>query len=141
METIQHKAMEAILQRLTVPKRYAKKVRDSHRASPGILRHLVKRPPPKPAETYRLLKGQSDESLLLLMAGTKSKTVKHRLSAYLTSYQQVQPVLTGTDLKAMGLKPGPQYRKILERLVEARLNGQVTSEAEERELVKQIARL
>lgn len=141
MEVIPHKAVGETLKRLTVPERFAEKVRVGHVASNSILRQLVKRPPPTPAETYRLLSGQADETLLFLMAKTRSEAVKRRLSAYLTTYRQVKPILTGTDLKAMGLKPGPQYKKILQRLLEARLNSQVTSEAEERALVKQIARL
>ncbi len=73
---------------------------------------------------------------LFLMAKTKSEAVKRHVSSYLTGYQQVKPSLTGEDLKAMGLKPGPIYRTILDRLRDARLNGEVKTESEERELVK-----
>ena len=141
MDVIPPKAVGETLKRLTTPERFAEKIRVGHAASNGILRRLMKRPPPTPAETYRLLSGRSAETLLLLMAKTKSESVKRRVSAYLTTYQQTKPVLTGADLKAMGLKPGPQFKKILDCLLDARLNGQVTSEAEERALVKQIARL
>ncbi len=139
MEAIPHKAVGETLARLAVPERFAEKIRAGHAASHHTLRRLMKRPPPTPAETYRLLSGQSDETLLLLMAKTKSEAVKRRLSAYLTSYQQVKPILTGTDLKAMGFKPGPQYKRILDRLLDARLNGQVKTEAEERALVARMA--
>ncbi len=141
MDGVPDKGIEETLARLPVSARRAETIREAHTSLNGILRRLTKRPPPTPAETYRLLKDQSDETLLLLMAKTKSEAARRRLSAYLTSYQQVRPVLTGTDLKAMGLKPGPQFKRILDHLLEARLNGQVTSDAEERELVKQIARL
>ncbi|MBI3604101.1 MAG: CBS domain-containing protein, partial [Nitrospirae bacterium] len=140
MEVIPHKAVGETLTRLAAPERVAEKVRAGHAASHRILRQLVKRPPPSPADTYRLLHGQADETVLLLMAKTKSDAAKRRISAYLTTYQQVKPSLTGVDLKAMGLKPGPQYKKILEKLLEARLNGQVASEAGERELVRRLAR-
>jgi len=30
------------------------------------------------------------------------------------TYQHVKPILTGADLKAMGLKPGPQFKDILD---------------------------
>jgi tRNA nucleotidyltransferase (CCA-adding enzyme) len=52
----------------------------------------------------------------------------------------VKPALTGTDLNAMGLKPGPQFKKILDRLLAARLNGEVKTEAEERQFVQQVGR-
>jgi tRNA nucleotidyltransferase (CCA-adding enzyme) len=70
-----------------------------------------------------------------LMAKSKGDSVKRQVSAFLTTYQQVKPILTGADLKAMGLKPGPKFRHILDRLLDARLNGETKTEAEERQLV------
>ena len=37
------------------------------------------------------------------------------------------------------MKPGPLYRTILARLTEARLDGEVKTDAEERELVKELS--
>jgi tRNA nucleotidyltransferase (CCA-adding enzyme) len=92
----------------------------------------------KPSESYRLLSGLSDEALLGLMAKSKREAVKRQVSAFLTTYQHVKPILTGADLKAMGLKPGPKFKQILDRLLDARLNGEVKTETEERELVQQL---
>ena len=47
----------------------------------------------------------------------------------------------GTDLKAMGLKPGLIYKKLLGCLLEVRLNREIRTKAEERELVKQMAKI
>jgi tRNA nucleotidyltransferase (CCA-adding enzyme) len=76
--------------------------------------------------------------LLILMAKSKGETVKRQVSAFLTTYQHVKPALTGTDLKAMGLKPGPQFKKILDRLLAARLNREVNTESEEQQFVRQV---
>jgi tRNA nucleotidyltransferase (CCA-adding enzyme) len=38
----------------------------------------------------------------------------------------------------MGLKPGPQFKKLLDHVLDARLNGEVKSESEERELVRRL---
>lgn len=108
----------------------------AHRA----LRQLAKQPPLKPSAVVRLLQGMPDEALVAMMAQSSSEQVKRQVSAFLTSYQQVKPVLTGVELKAMGLKPGPQFKKILDCLLEARLNGEVKSETEEYELVKRLTR-
>ncbi len=141
MDVMAAKAAGEALKRLAVPARYAEKIKTAHIQSNDILRQLAKRPPPRPAETYHLLEGHPDETLLLLMAKTKLEPVKRQLSAYLTTCQHIKPSLTGADLKAMGLKPGPQFKKILEQLRDARLDGDVKTEAEERELVKRIANL
>jgi tRNA nucleotidyltransferase (CCA-adding enzyme) len=39
--------------------------------------------------------------------------------------------LRGRDLKKMGLAPGPIYRKILQAVLDARLNGQVNTKVDE----------
>ena len=75
------------------------------------------------------------------MANTQSVAGTRAISAYLTTYRHVKPSLTGTDFKAMGLKPSPIYKKILGRLREARLNCEISTKAEERELVKRIAKI
>jgi tRNA nucleotidyltransferase (CCA-adding enzyme) len=103
-----------------------------------VIRKLGSKRPLKPAEVYHLLSGLSDETLLILMAKSKGETVKRQVSAFLTTYQHVKPILTGTDLKAMGLKPGPQFKKILDQLLDARLNGEVKTEAEEQQLVQRL---
>jgi tRNA nucleotidyltransferase (CCA-adding enzyme) len=106
-----------------------------------VIKKLSARTSLKPADSYRLLSGLSDETLLGLMAKSKGDSVKRQVSAFLTTYQNVQPILTGEDLKAMGLKPGPQFKTMLNRLHEARLNGEVNTEAEEREIVRRMAGL
>ncbi len=105
----------------------------------SVIRRLSSKRPIKPADVYHLLSGRSDEMLLMLMAKSKGETIKRQVSAFLTTYQHVKSILTGRDLKAMGLKPGPQFKQILDRLLDAQLNGAVKTEAEERQFVQQVA--
>ncbi|MGH7166852.1 MAG: CCA tRNA nucleotidyltransferase, partial [Nitrospiraceae bacterium] len=140
MEVIPGKAVGETLKRLPVPERHAERIRAAHFSSRSILRQLAKRPPPGPSEVYRVLAGHADETLLFVIAKTKLESVRRQVSAYLTAYRHVKPALTGADLKALGIKPGPIFKKILGQLHDARLNGEIHSEAEERELVKRIVR-
>ncbi len=50
----------------------------------------------------------------------------------------VKTAVSGDDLRAMGLKPGPAYGIILNQLLAARLDGQISSVAEEQALLEQI---
>ncbi len=134
-------AVDAVLERLALPNRQADKVRRVKTHLAPALRVLAKRRSSKPSQAYRLFAGLPDEGLIMLAAQQGSKEVRPLLSAYLTTYQHVKPSLTGNDLKQMGLKPGPLYGKILDRLRDARLNGEAKSEADERALVKKIAKL
>jgi tRNA nucleotidyltransferase (CCA-adding enzyme) len=47
----------------------------------------------------------------------------------LTVWADVKPVLNGDDLKRLGYKPGVQYRQLLDRLLDATLDGVVTDKA------------
>jgi tRNA nucleotidyltransferase (CCA-adding enzyme) len=96
------------------------------------------RPPLPPAEIYRILAGQRVEVLLFLLAKTTAAAAKQQIVAYLETYRYVKPQLSGHDLHAMGLTPGPLFRKLLDRLLEARLNGEVTNATEERTLVQRL---
>jgi tRNA nucleotidyltransferase (CCA-adding enzyme) len=138
MEVIPGRAVGETIKRLGLPERHAEKIRIGRYSSSSLLRRLARRPPLRPAETYRVLVGLSDETLLFLIAKTRLESVKRQIAAYLTTYRHVKPTLTGTDLKALGLKPGPIFRKILDRLLDARLNGEVQTEADEKDLVKRI---
>jgi tRNA nucleotidyltransferase (CCA-adding enzyme) len=65
-------------------------------------------------------------------------TAINLLEWYFREGQWVETAVSGDDLRQMGLKPGPQFGVILDRLLAARLDGEVTNEAEERALLAQI---
>jgi poly(A) polymerase len=49
-----------------------------------------------------------------------------------TPPEEVRPprVLTGDDLKALGFRPGPSFKEILDAVEEAQLNGKIRSHDE-----------
>ena len=52
-----------------------------------------------------------------------------------------RPVTNGNDLRALGCQPGPKYRKAMNLIWQARLNGQVHTAAEERAYLEKYAAL
>ena len=138
LEPLSPQQIEEVLERFPLRARHAAAIWTGHASSGAILRRLALRPLPNPGEAYRLLRGLSEEAVLLLMARSKTDQARRRLAAYLTRDRHVKPAVAGDELKAWGLKPGPRFTVILERLLEARLNGEVTSDAEERVLAKQL---
>lgn len=139
LELLPERAVKDVLKRFPFSEQEAARLKMARVGCHKVIRRLATKRSLKPAEAYRLLLGLSDETLLLLMAKSKGETVKRQVSAFLTTYQQVKPILTGADLKAMGLKPGPKFKEILDRLLDARLNGEIKTESEERELVTKLA--
>jgi tRNA nucleotidyltransferase (CCA-adding enzyme) len=57
------------------------------------------------------------------------------LEAYVFNWRRITPAITGEELRRRGLRPGPAYRVILERLRHAWLDGEITSPAQEAELL------
>src|SRR2546428_688861 len=132
-------APDSVAKRLPLPGEQANNISLAKRHLAPALRSLARHRSPKPSETYRALANLPNEGLVLLIAKARSKGIAHLVSAYVTTQQHVKPSLNGTDLKALGLKPCPIYKKILDRLLEARLNCEVKTKADERKLVKKLA--
>lgn len=138
IEMLPARAVKDVLKRFPFSEAEAATLTMARTGCHNLIRRLASKRSLKPSEVYHLLSGLSDETLLILMAKSKGEMVKRQVSAFLTTYQHVKPIMTGTDLKAMGLKPGPQFKHILEQLVDARLNGEIKTEIDERHLVERL---
>ena len=131
-------AVQETLARLTFPRRQTQAMLWVSQEGTRLLRTIEQTV--NPSETFRVLRNLPDETLVFLMAKTRSERGKQNISDQFTTYQRVRPILRGNDLKAMGLEPGPLYNRILDRLLEARLNGEVKTEADERRLVSRLVK-
>ena len=132
-----------VIRRLALSREHAKNVSTVGRPVDHVLRRLTKGAA-RPSQVYRLLADFQDETLVLLLAMQQSARHGLRLSLlerHLVAYAKnkvVKTALTGRDLLTMGLQPGPQYKTILDKLLDARLDGMVTTEAEERALASKL---
>lgn len=132
-----------MIRRLVLSREQGKKVSTGRSLVDRALKSLTKEGTVRPSQVYRLLEDFSDEALVLLLAKKLSKQQGVRLSLlrrHLTAYMKnrtMKTALTGRDLQAMGLQMGPQYKTILGKLLDARIDGMVTTEAEERAFVQE----
>ncbi len=87
----------------------------------------------------KLLHGAPDLALIAawLSLPATHALAQERIQMYATRWREIRPRLNGDSLRSMGLKPGPCFRMLLERLRDARLDMRVTDEDEERTLVAQ----
>lgn len=91
---------------------------------------------PKPSQVYRRLYLFSIEVLLYMMAKTGRESTRKAISLYITRLRSVRSSVTGKDLKDFGYSPGPVYREILDKVLDARLNGEVTDRQSEIEWIR-----
>ncbi len=101
---------------------------------------LRRNPPKTNSELYRRLSGLRIELFLYMMAASKTESVKKAISQYVTHLRHVRTAIRGSDLKAMGLPPGPVYREVLESVLDAKLNGLLKTAAEELAFAKEAVR-
>ena len=144
MDALPQQAVQETLARLTLPRRETQTMLwwANTQVRPYEDTRLLKAldRTVKPSETFRALCDLSDETLVFLMAKARSKRGKQNISNQFTTYRRIKPILRGNDLKAMGLEPGPLYNRTLERLLDARLNGEVKTETDERRLVRRLVK-
>jgi tRNA nucleotidyltransferase (CCA-adding enzyme) len=90
----------------------------------------------RPSEIVACLDGLSE--LALAAAYALRPGWRSLIDQYLARWRHVRATLTGDDLIARGLKPGPDFKRILWELRAARMDGLVKSEAEELELLNKV---
>ncbi len=129
--------VEAFCQRYEVPERFAQVLRREKAEGERVALFMNRSGRQlRPSEIYWLLHDRSHEGLLFVMALARRKSSKKAVSLFVTTLRHVRPELRGGDLLQMGYRPGPHFGAILDHLLEARLDGQVKSRAEEEEFVR-----
>jgi len=128
---------EEICRRFELAPKRRKLFQAERSAAERCLVRLERCPDLKNDQLYRNLSGFPTELILYLMAATGRKHVKKAISLYITSLRYVSIEIGGADLKAMGLKPGPIYRQVLQSVKDAKLNGRLKNKNEELRYARQ----
>jgi len=103
----------------------------------GVLERLTQQRGMSNSEVHHLLSPLSTECLLFLMAKITKKSAKKAISTFLTRLKHTKIKTTGEDLKKLGLLPGRLYKRILDNLLDAKLDGKVRSKREEIAFIKE----
>jgi tRNA nucleotidyltransferase (CCA-adding enzyme) len=90
----------------------------------------------KRSEIYFWLDGLPVEVLLYLMAKARVEGVRKCVSLYFTQLQGIRCAINGEDLKNMGVPPGPNFKRILDRVFRARLDNDALTRDDELRIAK-----
>jgi len=139
---LQPEEFDEVCHHLALPTRVVGRVFSHRRQAQGMLdalqRRLKRGTFPRNSEIYSWFHDQPLEILLYLAAASTRDEVKRCISLYLTQLRRVRSELDGHDIRALGVKPGPELSRIMKRLLEARLDGEVDSRDEERQLATRL---
>lgn len=131
-----------LAERLAVPERQRAvlvSLREGVRAAlmgleQGLRRRLTR------ARLAEVLDSLPLEGLLYAMARTPSQTVKRHISFYIGQLRDLKPQVSGADIAALGLPPGPAYSRILQAVRRGLRNGAWTSRDEQLQAVARLVR-
>jgi len=124
--------LELVAARLRLP---TKLVQDIHQT--GQLRALLPElSEQKPSTVTAALEAMEPLVITAVYQSTSDAALREPLRAYMLRYRHIRPTVNGDDLRAMGLPPSPNYRRILQSLRQAWLDGQVSTPQQEQALLQ-----
>ena len=91
-----------------------------------------------PSAVVRELEKASRTALYAAYLILPDEHLRTMLRKYVAEWAEVEPTITGDDLRATGLRPSPAYGRILAALRRAWLDGEVQSPEEEQALLQEL---
>jgi tRNA nucleotidyltransferase (CCA-adding enzyme) len=92
-----------------------------------------------PSRIVEKLEDLREEALFVVWVGMADRSdCREVIDKYLSEWRFVSPMATGDTLHEMGLPPSPTYRRILQTLRNAWLDGEVNSSKEENALLSRL---
>jgi len=130
-------AIEQLIDYLKLDKTLSRTLRDSQRIKTDI--EVLSEEIMQPSAIYQYLHGHSNEAIKTNLIASESAEVRRNTQLYLDELRYVKTSLNGDDLISLGIKQGPSIKLLLGLLLDARLDGEVTSREDEVRLLKQFS--
>ena len=126
---------EDFIARLAMPKDWAAVVRNvvATRQAADALDGEV-----SPVTAYQRLKDLTMEAIQVVSALEDKPRASDNLNRYVHEWRSVRPLLTGRDLVRLGVPQGPRVGKLLEELLEARLEGHLHTRDDEEARIRHL---
>ena len=136
IESLQKSEILSLCRHLSMSEKERKEILRLRDHVRDALVRMAKQRSLKNSELYHLLSPLTTEYLLYLMAKVTRKEAKKAVSNFLTHLKHTKIKTTGEDLKKLGLLPSKLYKRILDDLLDAKLDGKVKNKREEIAFVK-----
>ena len=127
------KENEEFISRLNFPKNSAQAMRQTLQLRAQL--HSLANSQLKPSDIYQSLHSYTTTAIQANALASESPIASQHLQLYLKKLRYVKTLLSGKDLKRMGIPSGPRIGEILNALHKARFNGEVRTRKEEEKFV------
>ncbi len=88
-----------------------------------------------PSQAYTLLSPQPQPLLLFLLTHSSQVKVQNRIKSFLFKSPQIRAALPRKELQALGVKPGAEFDRVLEKIFALQLDGKIKSH---QQLIKEL---
>ncbi len=92
----------------------------------------------RPSRIFTLLEPLSYEVIILLKSKYKNLHLQKNIEDFFEIYNGMRVCICGDDLRRIGIAPGPYYKKIFTKVLEAKLEGIVKTKEQELVLIKKL---
>ncbi len=130
------KVSEQICDRLMIPAGERQLLLETRYKAENRLSFIETNHPVSRQKLYWALINFNTVFILYIMSLTKNEAVRKDISNFYTDYRHVKPRIQGRDLIRIGVKPGPAFTKILNEVLNARLDGHLDTLEKRRHLPK-----
>jgi tRNA nucleotidyltransferase (CCA-adding enzyme) len=131
LDSLPAKQAESVLKDFVFTKSETIRVMSYKEKGDKALRKLSSGKKLKPSSIHQLLEPFSHEVTLCVMAKARSKLARSRIKKFFTTYNGTRLKVTGKYIKKEGVKPGPRYKKILDRVLCKKLDGKLLTKQDE----------
>ncbi len=136
LDRVKPDEIAAVCTYFDIKKKYRDAIVTAKTTGNDVLRRFAQKRQPSHAEIHSMLNGMPLEACLYLMARTSRPSTKRSFSLYFTQLRGIRLHVTGNDLIKLGIPTGRIYKKILDSLLEAALNGKVAGREEELRFIR-----
>jgi tRNA nucleotidyltransferase (CCA-adding enzyme) len=123
--------------RFDLPPKQRKKLIQQKTDVEKIAQEMYKRSFLKPSEIYWLLIDLQPEGWLYLMTIARKRYIQQAVSLFVTLLRHAKPLVSGDELKGLGYIPGPQFRTILNHLIEHQLDGTINTHQQALDFIRE----
>lgn len=98
---------------------------------------LLNKDKTKPSRIYQSLEHISYEVIIAVLVTLKNKKIARHIHDFFSIYNGTKLMITGHDLKDLGIRPGPHFKEVLHKVLCAKLDNKLSQKREELSFLKQ----
>ncbi|MBD3380447.1 MAG: CBS domain-containing protein [Candidatus Omnitrophica bacterium] len=140
LDSLTGKQLEEVLDKFVFTRGERIRLRSSKGRARRALKRFSSRGKMSPSLVYRLLEPLSHETVLCMLAKTRSVPARKRIRKFLSEYNGTRLAIRGQDIKEMGIEPGPEYNDLLKKVLYAKIDGNLDGKKEEMRYLGQLVK-